>query len=209
MAPIGVDEWVARSGDRREQQRPAWRGWLARLGERVGWWPRLALLRARRRSSSASSGFNVNEQTVAFNSVLYAMLALGLNIAVGWAGPARPRLRRVLRRRRLRLRAVLLARLRQPRGELRRRAPADDRVDPDRRASGSASSGCSSGSWRCASTGDYLAIVTLFVGHGVRRGRSTTSPPACSAATTGSSGSTASTPSAARSGACAATTTSR
>ncbi|HWF36245.1 MAG TPA: branched-chain amino acid ABC transporter permease, partial [Solirubrobacteraceae bacterium] len=29
---------------------------------------------------------NVNVETVAFNSLLYAMLALGLNIAVGWAG---------------------------------------------------------------------------------------------------------------------------
>ncbi len=84
MAPIGVDEWVARSGERREQQ-GGWRGGLARAQERVGWWPRLALI------TVAGLVFgqiatNVNVQTVAINSLIYAMLALGLNIAVGWAG---------------------------------------------------------------------------------------------------------------------------
>ena len=43
MAPIGVDEWVARSGERREQQ-SGWRRLLARADERVGWWPRLGIL---------------------------------------------------------------------------------------------------------------------------------------------------------------------
>ena len=42
------------------------------------------------------------------------LLALGLNVAVGWAGPARPRLRRLLRLRRLRLRDARLGPLRHP-----------------------------------------------------------------------------------------------
>ena len=84
MAPIGVDEWVARSGDKREEQRGL-RGLAARAGERVGWWPRLLLLGIVGLAFGLIS-FNVNIQTVAFNSVLYAMLALGLNIPLGWAG---------------------------------------------------------------------------------------------------------------------------
>jgi len=84
MAPIGVDEWVARSGEKREQA-----GRLRRLGERlnsrVGWWPRLAAL-AIVGLVYGQLGLNLNFQTVGFNSVLYAILALGLNIAVGWAG---------------------------------------------------------------------------------------------------------------------------
>lgn len=84
MAPIGVDEWVARSGDRREQH-GGWRGRVARAGGRVGWWQRLALV------TFAGLVFgqlatNVNIQTVAINSLIYAMLSLGLNIAVGWTG---------------------------------------------------------------------------------------------------------------------------
>ena len=61
MAPVGVDEWVARSGDKREQA-TGLRGLLARLGERVGWWPRLALL-AIGGFVFAQLGINVNEQT--------------------------------------------------------------------------------------------------------------------------------------------------
>jgi ABC-type branched-subunit amino acid transport system permease subunit len=84
VPPIGVDEWVARSGERRERQ-AGWRGQVERVQERVGWWPRLALI------TIAGLAFgqvatNVNIQTVAINSLIYAMLALGLNIAVGWAG---------------------------------------------------------------------------------------------------------------------------
>ena len=81
---IGADEWVARSGERRDPG-GGWRGFLRRAEERVGWWPRLA--------AAALAGViagqlltNVGTQTVAFNSLLYALLALGLNIAVGWAG---------------------------------------------------------------------------------------------------------------------------
>ena len=58
---------------------------LARAETRLGWWQRLALVGL----AGLIAGqllTNVNVQTVAFNSLLYAMLALGLNIAVGWAG---------------------------------------------------------------------------------------------------------------------------
>jgi len=81
---IGADEWVARSGDRRDHGSGLQRGFDA-LGARVGWWQRLAL--------AALVGLvfgqltsNVNLLTVGFNSLLYAILSLGLNIAVGWAG---------------------------------------------------------------------------------------------------------------------------
>lgn len=84
MAQIGIDEWVAQSGGRRDQG-PGWRKLVNGLDDRLGWWPRLALVTL----AGLIAGqllTNVNLQTVAFNSLLYAMLALGLNIAVGWAG---------------------------------------------------------------------------------------------------------------------------
>jgi branched-chain amino acid transport system permease protein len=83
-AQIGVDEWVARSAARREVG-TGWRRRLTLLGDRVGWWPRLG--------GGVVLGLiagqlitNVNLQQTAFNCMLYALLALGLNIAVGWAG---------------------------------------------------------------------------------------------------------------------------
>ncbi|HWC85146.1 MAG TPA: branched-chain amino acid ABC transporter permease [Solirubrobacteraceae bacterium] len=84
MAQIGVDEWVAQSGGRRDQG-TGWRRALGGAGDRLGWWPRLALVTLVGLIAGQLLG-NVNAQTVAFNSLLYAMLALGLNIAVGWAG---------------------------------------------------------------------------------------------------------------------------
>jgi branched-chain amino acid transport system permease protein len=81
---IGVDQWVARSGERRDLG-TGWRQWLGKADARIGWWPRLWL--------AALVGLiagqlltNVNLQTTAFNALLYAMLSLGLNISVGWAG---------------------------------------------------------------------------------------------------------------------------
>ena len=84
--PIGVDEWVARSGDRREQH-SGLRGKAAALAARVGWWPRLGLvgLAALAYGELVVRG-NVNFAQTGFNVVLYAILALGLNIVVGWAG---------------------------------------------------------------------------------------------------------------------------
>ena len=84
MPRIGVDEWVSQSGDRRDEG-TGWRRLLTRLDAVVGWWQRLAL------ATVAGLVFglltaNVNLLTVGFNSLLYAMLSLGLNIAAGWAG---------------------------------------------------------------------------------------------------------------------------
>ena len=84
MAQIGQDEWVAQSGERRDRG-PGLRGQLSRAADRVWWWPRLAAVTL----LGVVIGqllTNVNLQNVAFNSLLYALLALGLNIAVGWAG---------------------------------------------------------------------------------------------------------------------------
>src|SRR5579863_6672634 len=83
--PIGVDEWVARSGDRQHQ--PGLRGSASRLAARVGWWPRLGLVGvAALIYGEVLVGGNVNFAQTGFNVVLYAILALGLNIVVGWAG---------------------------------------------------------------------------------------------------------------------------
>ena len=84
MPRIGVDEWVSRSGERHDLG-TRWRRPLALVAVRVGWWPRLGL------AVLAGLAFglltsNVNLLTVGFNSLLYAILALGLNLAAGWAG---------------------------------------------------------------------------------------------------------------------------
>ncbi len=84
MTPIGVDEWVARS-DERHDEGTGWRRALARADARVGWWPRLALVTVAG-LIFAQVSTNVNIQTVAFNCLLYGLLAMGLNIAVGWSG---------------------------------------------------------------------------------------------------------------------------
>jgi branched-chain amino acid transport system permease protein len=84
QAAVGVDEWVLRAAGKRDFG-GGWRGRLGALGDRVGWWPRLALAVI---AGLIAGQFltNVNLQQVAFNSMLYAILALGLNIAAGWAG---------------------------------------------------------------------------------------------------------------------------
>ncbi len=40
---IGADEWVARQAQRREYL-PSWLGRAQRASERIGWWPRLAIV---------------------------------------------------------------------------------------------------------------------------------------------------------------------
>jgi branched-chain amino acid transport system permease protein len=81
---IGVDEWVARQAGRREYATGI-RGDVQRQFERVGWWPKLAV--------AALFGAvvpllltNDFQLQVGINALLLALLALGLNISVGWAG---------------------------------------------------------------------------------------------------------------------------
>jgi branched-chain amino acid transport system permease protein len=81
---IGVDEWVARSAHRREYA-PGWLGQAQRAYELVGWWPMLGLV-ALIGATVPLLTVNDFQLQVGINALLLAMLALGLNIAVGWAG---------------------------------------------------------------------------------------------------------------------------
>ncbi len=81
---VGQDEWVARHGERQVGRG----GRLGQIESRlrgVPWWVWLALFLA------AFSLFPLFEQSgyvrlVAFDTVLYMLLALGLNVVVGWGG---------------------------------------------------------------------------------------------------------------------------
>lgn len=81
---MGVDEWVARSGANREYL-PGWLGQAQRHLERVGWWPRLAIA-AVVGGLIPLVGLNDFQLQIGINALLLALLAVGLNIAVGWAG---------------------------------------------------------------------------------------------------------------------------
>src|SRR5262249_24963232 len=81
---IGKDEWVARSGERRLRRE----GRLGTLEERVGslpWWAWLTAIAAGFALLPVvdSTGY---VRRVAFDPLLYMLLALGLNIVVGWGG---------------------------------------------------------------------------------------------------------------------------
>ncbi len=84
MSKIGVDEWVAQSGQRRDQG-TGMRRVLNEVDARVGWWQRLALAALAGLAFGLLTG-NVNLLTVGFTCLLYAILSLGLNIAAGWSG---------------------------------------------------------------------------------------------------------------------------
>ena len=84
MPQIGVDEWVAQSGERREQG-TGLRRVLYELDTRVAWWQRLAIAALIGVAFGLTTN-NVNLLTVGFTCLLYAILSLGLNIAAGWAG---------------------------------------------------------------------------------------------------------------------------
>jgi len=81
---VGADEWVARQAQRREYL-PSWLGTGQRWLERVGWWPRLLVvgLAAAALPLLGLGGFQLQ---VAIDALVIAMLAVGLNIVVGWAG---------------------------------------------------------------------------------------------------------------------------
>jgi branched-chain amino acid transport system permease protein len=81
---VGQDEWVARHAERRLRRAGAI-GELQNRLDRVPWWVWLVLFLA------AFSLFPVVETSgyvrlVAFDTVLYMLLALGLNVVVGWGG---------------------------------------------------------------------------------------------------------------------------
>ena len=81
---VGADEWVARQEHRREYL-PSWLGTAQRASERLGWWPRLALagLAGLALPLIGLGGFQLQ---VGIDSLVVALLAVGLNIVVGWAG---------------------------------------------------------------------------------------------------------------------------
>jgi branched-chain amino acid transport system permease protein len=80
---VGKDEWVARHAERRVLKGP-----LAPLEDRiraVSWWAWLVLFLAAMSLLPVfeSSGY---VRRVGFDTVLYMLLALGLNVVVGWGG---------------------------------------------------------------------------------------------------------------------------
>jgi len=81
---VGADEWVARERDRREYL-PGWLGAAQRAGERIGWWPRLAAAGLAALLLPVL-GLGPFQQQVGIDALVIALLAVGLNIAVGWAG---------------------------------------------------------------------------------------------------------------------------
>jgi ABC-type branched-subunit amino acid transport system permease subunit len=81
---VGADEWVARQANRREYL-PSWLGDAQRRIERIGWWPRVVIagLAAAVLPLVGLGGFQLQ---VGIDSLVLALLALGLNVVVGWAG---------------------------------------------------------------------------------------------------------------------------
>src|SRR5215472_5950604 len=81
---VGADEWVAREEHRREYL-PSWLGRAQRQAERIGWWPRLAVagLAAAALPLVGLGGFQLQ---VGIDALVVALLAVGLNIMVGWTG---------------------------------------------------------------------------------------------------------------------------
>jgi branched-chain amino acid transport system permease protein len=81
---VGADEWVSREAHRREYL-PSWLGRAQRQAERIGWWPRLAVagLAAAALPLIGLGGFQLQ---VGIDALVIALLAVGLNITVGWTG---------------------------------------------------------------------------------------------------------------------------
>jgi ABC-type branched-subunit amino acid transport system permease subunit len=81
---VGADEWVSRHAQRREFL-PSWLGKAQQSTERVGWWPRLAIagLAGAALPLLGLGGFQLQ---VGIDALVVALLAVGLNIVVGWAG---------------------------------------------------------------------------------------------------------------------------
>jgi len=81
---VGQDEWVARYGERRAA-RSGRLGVVERRFQAVPWWAWLVLFTGI--VALLPLGFESGYvRRVAFDTVLYMLLALGLNIVVGWGG---------------------------------------------------------------------------------------------------------------------------
>ncbi|MEJ7568392.1 MAG: branched-chain amino acid ABC transporter permease [Gaiellaceae bacterium] len=81
---IGQDEWVARSTERRGG-RGGWLGVLETRLRTVPWWAWLVLFIAV--VAALPVGFESGYvRRIAFDTVIYMLLALGLNVVVGWGG---------------------------------------------------------------------------------------------------------------------------
>ena len=81
---VGSDEWVARQAQRREHL-PSWLGPLERASERAGWWPKLTVAAAAA-AVLPLLGLGEFQLQVGIDALVIALLAVGLNIVVGWAG---------------------------------------------------------------------------------------------------------------------------
>jgi ABC-type branched-subunit amino acid transport system permease subunit len=81
---VGADEWVAREQDRREYL-PSWLGSVQRANDRIGWWPKLAAA-GLAGLVLPKLGLGAFQVQVGIDALVIALLAVGLNIAVGWAG---------------------------------------------------------------------------------------------------------------------------
>ena len=81
---VGADEWAARQEHRREYL-PSWLGTAQRASERLGWWPRL-LLAGLAGLALPLIGLGGFQLQVGIDSLVVALLAVGLNIVVGWTG---------------------------------------------------------------------------------------------------------------------------
>jgi branched-chain amino acid transport system permease protein len=81
---VGQDEWVARHAERRAKHGKLYTTIEERV-RRIPWWAGLILFIAAYSLLPAieSSGY---VRRVAFDTVIYMLLALGLNVVVGWAG---------------------------------------------------------------------------------------------------------------------------
>jgi branched-chain amino acid transport system permease protein len=81
---IGQDEWVARHGERRSQ-RAGVLGTIEDRLRRAPWWAWLVLFVAAFALMPAVA-HSTYVHRVAFDTVLFMLLALGLNVVVGWGG---------------------------------------------------------------------------------------------------------------------------
>src|ERR1700709_1605724 len=82
---IGQDEWVARHGERR-RRRGAWVGQIEDRLKVAPWYAWLVLFVAAFALLPVVSDSGYIRR-VAFDTALYMLLALGLNVVVGWGGP--------------------------------------------------------------------------------------------------------------------------